>query len=88
MSVITMAKINESKFKLLTYASYSPDLAPSDYFLFPNLKKCHGSQRFGNNEEIESAVNGQFEEHDDSHYKQGIKAIEHRWKKCFELKED
>ena len=37
--VIAMAKINALKFKLLPHASYSPDIAPSDYFIFPNLKK-------------------------------------------------
>ena len=77
-SVITMAKINEFKFKLLSRASYSPDLALSDYFLFPNLKKWLDGQIFANNEEVESAVNGYFEELDGSHYRQGIEAIEHR----------
>ena len=77
-SVIAIAKINEVKFTLLPHAPYLPNLAPSDYFLFPNLKKWLGDQRFTNNEEMESAVNGYFEELNDSHYKQGIKAIEQR----------
>ena len=38
-SVIAMAKINDLKFKLLPHAPYPPDLAPSDYCFFPNLKK-------------------------------------------------
>ena len=63
-----MAKIN--KFKLLPHASYLLDLAPSDYFLFPNLKQWLGGQRFANNKEVESAVNGYFEELDGSHHKQ------------------
>ena len=77
-SVIVMAKINELKFKLLPHATYLPHLASSDYFIFPNLKKCLGGQRFANNEEVESAVNSYFEELDGSHHKQGIKTIEHR----------
>ena len=84
-SVIAMAKINELKFELLPHAPYSPDLAPSDYHLFPNLKKWLGGKKFANNEEVESAVNGYFEELEVSHYKQGIEAIEHRWEKCIEL---
>src|SRR5436190_12976832 len=48
-SVIAMAKINELNFELLPHAPYSPDLAPSDYFLFPNLKKWLGGKRFANN---------------------------------------
>jgi histone-lysine N-methyltransferase SETMAR len=83
-----MAKINELQFELLPHAPYSPDLAPSDYFLFPNLKKWLGGKRFANNEEVQSAVDGYFEELDYSHYKQGIEAIEHRWEKCIKLKGD
>jgi len=67
-SIIAMAKINELKFELLPHAPYSPDLAPSDYFLFPNLKKWLGDKRFTNNEEVESAVNGYFEEFNSSYY--------------------
>ena len=87
-SVITMVKIDELKFKLLSHALYSPDLALSDYFLFRNLKKWLGGQRFTNNEGVESAVNGYFEEFDRSNYKQGIEAVEHHWEKCIELKGD
>ena len=87
-SAIVMAKIHELKFELLPHAPYSPDLAPSDYFLFPNLKKWLGGKRFTNNEEVESAVNGYFEKLDGSYYKQGIEAIKHRWEKCTELNGD
>ncbi|XP_023220365.1 histone-lysine N-methyltransferase SETMAR-like [Centruroides sculpturatus] len=87
-SVIAMAKINELRFKLLPHAPYSPDLAPSDYFLFPNLKNWFGDKRFANNEEVESAVDGYFEKPYNSHYKRGIEAILHCWKKCIELKGD
>ena len=85
-SVIVMAKFNELKFKLLPHAPYLPDFAPSDYFLLPNLKKWLGDQRFTNNEEVESAVNGYFEDIAGYHYKKGIKATEHRWEKCVEIK--
>ena len=57
----------ELKFELLPHAPYSLDLAPSDYFLFPNLKKWLGGRRFINNEEVESAVNGYFEEFNGSY---------------------
>jgi len=81
-------QINKLKFELLPHAPYLPDLAPSDYFLFPNLKKWIGGKRFANNKEVESAVDGYFEALDGSHYKQGIEAIEHSWEKCVELKGD
>ena len=77
-SVIAMAKINELKFKLLPHPPYLPNLFPPDYFLFQNLNKWLGSQRFANNEEVESRVNGYSEKLDGFHYKQNIEAIEHR----------
>ena len=38
-SIATMAKLHELHFKLLLHPPYSPDLAPSDYWLFADLKK-------------------------------------------------
>ena len=87
-SVIAMTKMNELKFQLLPLALYSPDLASLDYSLIPNLKKWLGGQRFANNEEVESAFNGYFEELNGSHYKRRIEAIEHRWETSIELKGD
>ena len=40
--VLSMAKFHE----LLPHPPYSPDLDPSDYFLFSNLKKWLGGNRF------------------------------------------
>ena len=77
-SVIAMVKIIESKLKLLPRAPDLRDLALSDYFIFLNLTKRLADQRFPNNEEMKSAVNGYFEEVDGSNYNQGIEAIERR----------
>ena len=57
-----MAKFNEWKYELLDHPSYSPDLAPSDFYLFPNLKKFLAGKRFTYNEEAMEAVNDYFEE--------------------------
>ena len=38
-SMKTMVKLNELRFELLPHPPYSPDLAPSDYWLFADLKK-------------------------------------------------
>ena len=39
-------------FELLPHSSYSPNLAPSDFFLFPLLKSHKSVHYFGNNEVI------------------------------------
>ncbi|GFX68646.1 histone-lysine N-methyltransferase SETMAR [Trichonephila clavipes] len=50
-SSVAMAKINELVFELLDHPPYSPDLAPSDFFLFPHLKFALGGHRFSSNKE-------------------------------------
>ena len=38
-SMVAMATIRDCAFQLVPHPPYSPDLAPSDFHLFPNLKK-------------------------------------------------
>jgi [histone H3]-lysine36 N-dimethyltransferase SETMAR len=42
----TSLKLREIHFELVDHPPYSPDLAPSDFYLFPNLKKWLAGQRF------------------------------------------
>ena len=39
-SLKAMAKLKQLRFELVAHPPYSPDLAPSDYYLFPNFKSC------------------------------------------------
>ena len=41
-AVFAMAAMHVCGFELVDCPPYSPDLAPSDYFLFPNRKKTLG----------------------------------------------
>ena len=43
-------------YELIPHPAYSPDLVPSDYFLFPNLKKYIRGCHFQSNEEVTAAV--------------------------------
>ncbi|KAG8278147.1 hypothetical protein J6590_027403 [Homalodisca vitripennis] len=40
----------------LTHPPYSPDLAPSDFYLFPYMKRWLASQRSASDEELQNAV--------------------------------
>ena len=86
MYVVSMAKFHESRYELLPHPPHSPDLAPSDYFLFPNLKKWLGGKRFYSSDEITSQTNTYFEEK--SYFLEGIQKLAKRWTKCIELKGD
>ncbi|KYN44837.1 hypothetical protein ALC56_00832, partial [Trachymyrmex septentrionalis] len=45
-----ITKIYELRFKLINYPSYSLNLIPNDFFLFPRLKIRLGGHRFSSNE--------------------------------------
>ncbi|KAL6257504.1 hypothetical protein P5V15_011074 [Pogonomyrmex californicus] len=87
-SAVAMTKIHELHFELVDHPPYSPDLAPSDFFLFPRLKVSLGGQRFSSNEEVIAYVNAYFAEQDANYYLEGLKRLEYRWEKCIDLKGD
>ena len=80
-----MAKIHELRHKLLPY---SPDLAPSDFNLFSKLKIFLSGPRFSTTEELIPEMEGYFAGLEESHFWDGIKALEHRWTKCIILQGD
>ena len=50
--------------ELVDHLPYFPDLAPSDYFLFPNMKKTHSDgKQYRTDDEVISAVDDIFEDH-------------------------
>ena len=75
-SIATMAKLHELHFELLPHSPYSPDLAPSNYWLFEDLKRMLQGKRFGSNEEVISEIEVYFEVKDKLFYKKGIKLLE------------
>jgi hypothetical protein len=46
--------------KVLKHLAYSPDLAPSHYYLFPNLKKHFKGRKFSRIEEATLAADMWF----------------------------
>jgi hypothetical protein len=50
-AAITHQKWADLQFEVLKHPAHSPDLAPSDYYLFPNLMKhCKGRKFLGTEE--------------------------------------
>uniref|UniRef100_A0A3Q0T0Y3 Histone-lysine N-methyltransferase SETMAR n=1 Tax=Amphilophus citrinellus TaxID=61819 RepID=A0A3Q0T0Y3_AMPCI len=77
-SVVAMAAVYNCDFELVDHPPYSPDLASSDYFMLPNLKK---NTRLGNRI-------GPIKDQDESFSTTGIRALQHRWKKCVDRRGD
>ena len=77
--VVYVAKFHELRYELLPHIiPYSPDLAPSDYFLLPNLKKWLGGKRFYSNDEIISQTKIYFEDLEKSYFSEEIQNLEKR----------
>jgi len=55
-SDVGQAVILECGFEEMRHPPYSPDLAPSDYHLFPNLKEHLRGQRFSTDDELKYAT--------------------------------
>lgn len=72
-------------YELLPHPPYSPDLAPTDYYLFPSLKRWLEGRRFMSNDEVIAEVDAYFEEFDKSYYSKGIEMLEDRYTKCISL---
>ena len=78
-TIAMMAKLHELHFELLLHSFYSPDLAPSDYWLFADLKRMLKVKRFGSNEEVILETEAYFEAKDKSFNKKGIDLWEKQW---------
>ena len=51
-----------SGFEILPHPPYSPDLAPSDYYLFPKLKSQLSGKRYSSNNDVMYSLNEFFAE--------------------------
>ena len=76
-----MDAVERNGYELIPHPAYSSDLDPSDFFLFPNLKKDISGLHFRSDEEVVTAVNGK----DPDFFSSGLIALEHRWSKCITL---
>lgn len=78
--------IREKKFEELFHPPYSPDLAPSDYYLFRNLKTHLKGHRFSDDDEVMEAVKSYFDQQPKSFFKTGIDSLKLKWEKCVQLR--
>ena len=83
MKMIT--KLHELGFELLPHPPYSPDLAPSDYFLFTNLKRMLAGKKFNVVEEVIAKTEAYFEAKDKAICKNGIETLYDRYNHCIAL---
>ena len=78
-SMVAMAAARDCGFQLVDHPPYSPDLAPSDYFFFPNMKKHLAGHRFTTDDEVIAAVEEFFGDQNQAAFTSGIQKLQHRW---------
>ena len=78
------AALLESGFEEMRHQAYSPDLAPSNYHLFPNVKKRLRGQRFSTDNELQYATEEWLKEQSELFYFTGIEKLRDRCKLCIE----
>jgi histone-lysine N-methyltransferase SETMAR len=87
-SILAMRNLRDLHYELLEHPPYHPDLAPSDFYLFPKFKFFLAGQHFSLNQEAIATADGYFVDLMKNHYRAEIVALEHRWNKCISLKGD
>ena len=65
---------------VLPHPPYSPDLAPSDYWLFGDPTRALEGRAFNNRGMIEAALKQYFFSRPDGFYKDGIHKLPERWR--------
>ena len=74
--------VERNVYELIPHPAYLPDLAPSDFSLFPNLKRNIRGCHLRSDEEVVTAVEECVNEHDPCFFSSGLMALAYRWFKC------
>ena len=73
-------------FHCVDYPPYSPDMAPSDYHLFPGLRKQLKCRHFSSDAEVIAAAETWLDGQPSELFLSGLQKLELRAKKCIELR--
>ncbi|PNF29706.1 hypothetical protein B7P43_G13075, partial [Cryptotermes secundus] len=71
----TVAQLQQFGWNIITHPPYSPDLAPSDYHLFPKLKEHLSGKRFNNDDEVKAEVRSFLNSMEVNWYDMGIQKL-------------
>jgi histone-lysine N-methyltransferase SETMAR len=70
--------VKERGFQEIEHPPYSPDLAPTDYYLFSKLKKDLLGRKFDDDEEVKTAVMEHFADKEPEYFLNDIELPVHR----------
>ena len=76
---ITRQKLNDFGWEVLPHPPYSPDIAPSDYWLFRSLQSDLSGKNFKTKEDVQTYITHYFASKDSHFYEEGIQRLTERW---------
>ena len=83
-SLATRQKLLRLGWEVMLHPPYSPDLAPSDYYLFRSLQNSLNGKTFNDDEAVKSHLVQFFADKDQKFYERGIMKLPERWQKVIE----
>uniref|UniRef100_A0A182RXW6 Histone-lysine N-methyltransferase SETMAR n=2 Tax=Anopheles funestus TaxID=62324 RepID=A0A182RXW6_ANOFN len=85
---VTLDLLKKFGWDIIDHPPYSNDVAPSDYHMFPALKKHLGGKKFESDAEVQKEVNTWLREADGEWYSAGIDKFIVRMRKVLEKNGD
>ncbi|XP_035231573.1 histone-lysine N-methyltransferase SETMAR-like [Stegodyphus dumicola] len=79
---VTQRLLQQFQWDIFEHPPYNPDLAPSDFHLFHELKQWLGGKRFQNDVELKEAVTTHFQSLAGTFYEEDIAKLVYRYDKC------
>jgi [histone H3]-lysine36 N-dimethyltransferase SETMAR len=81
-SGLSMETIADSQFTLIAHPPYSPDLAPSDFWMFRHLKKSLRGKIFESAQDVQEDVKKFLGEQPRKFFETAFSELLTRWEKC------
>jgi len=85
---VSQQKLQQLGFTVLPHPPYSPDIAPSDYFLFSPLKSVLRNKNFNSSQEITDVLNQWFASKSVDFFQKAFDLLPQRWQKCIQADGD
>jgi len=84
-SGLSTAVIQGCSLTVLPHPPYSPDLAPSDFYLFNHLKRALRGRHFSSKEDLQKAVMDFIDEKSSKFFENAFSQLALRWQKCVDV---
>eukprot|EP00106_Octopus_bimaculoides_P003435 XP_014770877.1 PREDICTED: histone-lysine N-methyltransferase SETMAR-like [Octopus bimaculoides] len=83
---VAQMKAHYCGYEIFPHPPYSPDLAPSDFHLFPIMKSFLKRKHFSDDDELISGVKTWLETQPTDFYRRGLRSCIMRWENCVTMK--